>query len=120
MKTPTEFTVKVIQFIKAIPYGKVATYGQIAALAGKPHGARGVSWILHSSARIHKLPWYRVLGSSGTISIPRADRGYLRQKRLLKSEGVVFEGERIDLKKYGWSKKPRAVKKNRLTPRMFS
>lgn len=109
MKTPSPFALKVVALIKKIPKGKVATYGQIAALAGKPHAARGVSWILHSSSEKQALPWHRVLGSAGTISFPRLSSNYAKQKRLLKSEGVVFSAldEKIDLEKFQWSRRAR-------------
>ncbi len=106
--------------VKAIPKGKVATYGLIAKLAGKPHGARGVGWLLHSSTQLHHLPWQRVLNSKGTISFPKTTANYREQKRLLEKEGVLFQNGRIDLKKYLWSKRPKTEKRSRLTPRLFS
>jgi methylated-DNA-protein-cysteine methyltransferase-like protein len=57
MDEMTPFSKMVIRLIKKIPRGNVASYGQIAALAGNPRGSRGVSWILHSCSRSHKLPW---------------------------------------------------------------
>jgi methylated-DNA-protein-cysteine methyltransferase-like protein len=101
----TEFTKKVIKLIKAIPEGKVATYGLIAKLAGKPQGSRGVGWILHSSSHGHELPWQRVIKSGGTLSFPEMTEPYFRQKRLLELEGVTFTNGKIDLKKYLWDKK---------------
>ena len=108
----TEFTSKVIALIAKIPNGKVATYGQIAELAGKPHAARGVSWILHSSSKTHKLPWHRVLGSKGRISFPKRSRHYLKQLELLAKEGVEpEENSRIDLDSYQWRKpRPKTTK----------
>lgn len=118
MKRPTEFTVNVIRLIAAIPKGKVATYGQIAKLAGKPQGARGVSWILSSSTETHGLPWHRVLGAGGKIAFPPGSPWFARQKRFLKAEGVEFtEPGRVDLNVYGWKK--RAPKAKRAGPRMF-
>lgn len=101
----TEFTKKVIKYIKAIPEGKVATYSLIANLAGKPQGSRGVGWILHSSSYAHELPWQRVIKSGGKLSFPEMSEPYLRQKRLLELEGVVFTNGKVDLKKYLWEKK---------------
>lgn len=92
--------------IKAIPEGKVATYGQIARLAGKPHGSRGVSWILSSCTRAYQLPWFRVIGSKGAISIPWGTPGFQKQKRLLSEEGVsVAEDGRVHMKTFQWKKK---------------
>jgi methylated-DNA-protein-cysteine methyltransferase-like protein len=98
----TEFTKRVCSIITAIPRGCVATYGQIAALAGNPRSARQVAWILHSSSERYRLPWHRVIGGGGTISLPRG-RGYEEQKSLLLGEGVSFNAEdRIDIRHYGW------------------
>lgn len=104
-KAPTEFTVKVIAAIRRIPKGKVSTYGAIAAMAGKPHGARGVSWILHSSSETKGLPWHRVVGSPGRISLPRDSRSYATQKKRLEAEGVeVSDSGEIDLGRFQWKK----------------
>lgn len=123
MKEPSAFSKKVISLISQVPRGKVATYGQIAKLAGKPQGSRGVSWILHSSSKAHQLPWQRILGSTGKISFPPGSAEFKKQKRLLISEGVEFDGDdTIDLTKFQWKKKAAAVKKTKTTnkPRMFS
>ena len=118
MSAPSEFTTKVISTIQKIPAGQVATYKQIAALAGKPHGSRGVAWILHSCSKSHKLPWQRVLNAQGKISFPPGSAHFKRQRTLLQKEGVVFaENGKIDMTKFQWKKKP-AVKKNR--PKIFS
>ena len=110
----TEFSTKVIQMIKKIPRGKVATYGQIAALAGRPHAARGVSWILSSSSGAHKLPWHRVLNAKGEIAFPWTSRHFTKQKNLLEAEGVeVTEPKQIDLTKFQWKKKPPVTKTRR-------
>lgn len=85
---PTLFTERVIDIIRAIPEGKVLTYGAVAALAGNPRGARQVSRILHSSSEKHNLPWHRVINSRGCISLPPGGREV--QRKLLEDEGVVF------------------------------
>lgn len=103
----TEFSLKVIALIRKIPKGRVATYGQIAALAGKPHAARGVSWILHSSSKLHGLPWHRILGAKGRISFPKASRHFLSQQRLLAKERVrVADDGTVDLAEFQWDRKP--------------
>jgi methylated-DNA-protein-cysteine methyltransferase-like protein len=104
MDTRTEFSKQVIKLITAIPKGKVATYGQIAKLAGKPHGARGVGWLLHSSTRSRRLPWQRVIKAGGRLSFPEWSSTWSLQKRLLEKEGVILNNGRIDLKKYLWNK----------------
>jgi methylated-DNA-protein-cysteine methyltransferase related protein len=102
----TPFTREVKRVLRSIPRGRVATYGQIAAMAGRERAARGVAWILHSSAESAGLPWHRVIGGGGAISLPRG-RGYEEQRRRLLAEGVaVGPRGRIDLKRYRWE--PRA------------
>lgn len=117
----SKFTEKVIKQILLIPSGKVATYKQIASLAGKPHGARGVSWILHSCSTTYKLPWHRVLNSKGTISFDKKSHNYREQKKRLEKEGVVFsETSQINLTKFQWKKKPAKKKPRAGGPQMFS
>ena len=93
-----EFTEKVLTIIKSIPYGKVMTYGQIAAVAGNPWGARQVSRILHSMSNNNDLPWHRVVNAKGSISL--RGEGELLQKSLLVDEGVIFHDGYIDLNVY--------------------
>jgi len=96
------FTTAVIACIRNIPPGKVATYGQIGALAGKPTGARQVARILHAMSRKHHLPWHRVVNKQGRISLPRYD-GYEMQRARLESEGVVFDADgRIAFDRFLW------------------
>lgn len=105
MGKPTEFTKKVLSTIKKIPKGKVATYAQIAKLAGKPQGVRGVVWILHSSSGTNDLPWHRVINAKGRISFAEMSEQWFRQKGLLEKEGVIFtEGDVVDLEIYQWKK----------------
>lgn len=117
-----DFSNQVIKIIKRIPSGRIATYGQVAELAGKPHGARGVAWILHSSSSLYGLPWHRVLNSKGRISFPVDSILYQKQLRLLKREGVEFSSDqRLDLRKYQWARKPKPKKaKVSKKPQMFS
>lgn len=96
------FTTQIVQLIKQIPPGKVCTYGTLAALAGNPRGARQVSWTLRTQTEKEQLPWHRVVGGQGKISIIDSD-GYQLQKGLLSQEGILFDDhDRIDLKKQGW------------------
>lgn len=118
-KDLSDFSKEVIRWIKKIPRGKIATYGQIAKLAGKPQGSRGVVWILHSSSKAYGLPWQRVLNSKGRIAFPLDSREFTRQKNLLKREGILVQDNgNIDLKVFLWNKKPRRAPSK--TPRMFS
>jgi methylated-DNA-protein-cysteine methyltransferase-like protein len=96
------FSKHVIQIIKQIPTGKVASYGQIATYAGNPRASRQVAWILHSCSRKENLPWHRVINSKGRISLP-LNYGYELQKALLENEGIMFkEDGSIDLAVYLW------------------
>lgn len=100
MKSP--FTAKVINIVKNIPHGKVATYGIIAAHANNHRGARQVARILHSSSRKYDLPWHRVVNRNGKISLKHGD-GYELQKQMLENEGVIFdEYDKIDFEKHLW------------------
>ena len=99
MRAP--FTERVVKLVRRIPRGKVATYGQIAVLAGNAYASRQVAWLLHSLSDKEKLPWQRVINSRGTISL-RAQAGE-RQRSLLEREGVQFGLHgRIELARYLW------------------
>lgn len=121
MSEPGPFTLKVLSVIKKIPRGRVATYSQVAGLAGKPHASRGVAWILNSMSKKYKLPWQRVLSSKGKIAFKPGTHHFRMQRRLLESEGVKVDRETgaIDMKRYQYRKKPRALPR-RLQPRMFA
>jgi len=102
---PETFHTRAVRLIQRIPKGKVATYGQIATLAGDPRGARQVVRILNSSWKKEKLPWHRVINRNGQISLPPSG-GYELQRSLLEKEKVVFGlNDTIDLKRFLW--KPR-------------
>ncbi len=97
-----DFKLQVIELIKAVPPGKVATYGQIARMAGHARGARLVSYILHALSEKHGLPWHRIVNRRGGISL-KPGYGYELQRVLLEREGVAFDAAGlIDLNKYGW------------------
>jgi methylated-DNA-protein-cysteine methyltransferase-like protein len=96
------FTARAIEVMRSIPRGKVATYAQVAAVAGSPLAAQQVVRVLHSLSRAERLPWQRVINSRGSISLPRG-AGFEEQKALLEAEGVaVKEDGRIDMNKYLW------------------
>jgi len=99
----TDFTRRALAVIRAVPRGRVATYGQIADLAGNPRAARQAVRLLHSSSETEGLPWHRVVSGRGTVSLPPG-RGYEEQRALLEAEGVLFDDRgRIDLKRFGWT-----------------
>jgi methylated-DNA-protein-cysteine methyltransferase-like protein len=85
-------TLAVAAAIRRIPRGKVSTYGAVADAAGYPRNARHVSKVLN---QVPGLPWQRVLGSGGRISLP--GEYALEQRFLLEAEGVRFRGRRVDL-----------------------
>jgi len=97
-----DYSSEVIRLIKAIPSGKVATYGQIAYMTGLHPSVRRVVWILHSCSEKENLPWHRVVNRKGEISL-KPGAGYERQKELLEQEGIVFgTNDRIDLDRFLW------------------
>lgn len=81
--------------IRRIPRGRVSTYGAVAKVAGYPRCARHVSKVL---SQVPGLPWQRVLGSGGRISLSR-EYGF-EQRFLLEAEGVRFKGRRVDMATY--------------------
>jgi len=91
--------------VKRIPKGRVATYGQVARLAGVPGHARLVGYALHSLREGTDVPWHRVVNAQGRISLPPDPEAGGFQRALLESEGVVFGASgSIDLKKHQWKK----------------
>ena len=89
--------------VRRIPRGKVATYGQIAALAGLAGQARLVGYAMHALPAGTHVPWQRVLNARGMISLRRGGGGELQQRFLLEREGVAFDSRgRVSFKRYGW------------------
>ena len=89
--------------VQRIPAGRVASYGQVAALAGSPGAARAVGWTLASTPDGNILPWQRVVNASGRISSRGEPAWEAVQKAMLEAEGVVFDASgRIDLDRFGW------------------
>jgi len=96
------FSDLVIKIVKTIPKGKIASYGQIALIAGEPRAARQVGWILNQQSD-ERTPWWRVINNSGRISIKHPEISALEQKELLEKEGIkVTKNFEIDMKKYRW------------------
>ena len=82
-------------FVRAIPPGRVMTYGQLADLADPPLRARAVGWAMHQCPE--DVPWWRVVNAAGRCSVGA------RQERKLAKEGVVFREGRLDLARLRWS-----------------
>ena len=92
------------QVIALIPKGRVATYGQVAELAGLHGGARRVGRLLSQLPNGTRIPWHRVINASGGISLPRRSDGYAQQKSRLEKEGVQFNAAgRVSLRRFRWS-----------------
>ena len=96
------FTMRVVEIIRAIPFGMVLTYGGVAALAGNHRAARQVVRVLHSSSGKERLPWHRVINKEGRIAL-RESQGFALQRTLLVQEGVEVTADgRIDLSRHLW------------------
>lgn len=89
--------------VAEIPRGRVASYGQIADLAGLPRRARLVGYALSTTPPGLALPWHRVINAKGMISFPEGTEGYESQVDRLAAEGVELIGGRIDLVQYRWT-----------------
>lgn len=95
---------RIYEVVRRIPYGRVATYGQVALLAGNPRWARVVGYALHANPDPAGIPCYRVVNRLGEVSPAFAFGGGNRQAALLQSEGVEFGPDgRIDLARFGWN-----------------
>lgn len=101
---PDEIGGRVLDVVRKIPPGTVATYGQVAALVGRPRNSRQVGKILGGLRPKDKVPWHRVVNAQGKIS----ERGEARgteslQRRLLETEGIKFsKAGRIRMEDYAW------------------
>jgi methylated-DNA-protein-cysteine methyltransferase related protein len=96
------FFARVYALVRAIPPGRVWTYGEVARALGVPRGARAVGWALRglSDRRAARVPWHRVVGRGGRIS-PRDGSGMAEQRARLEAEGVRFASGRVDLSRHG-------------------
>lgn len=89
--------------VRRIPKGRVATYGQIAELAGLEGHARQVGYALHNLPERNDVPWHRVINARGEISPRTSGDSHELQRMLLEAEGIELDlGGRMDLKKYRW------------------
>ncbi len=95
--------------VRRIPKGRIATYGQVAALAGMPRAARQVGYALSALESDTRVPWQRVVNARGEVSERTVGSGDVVQRALLEDEGVAFDGSgRISLARYQW--KPRSAR----------
>ncbi|MES2354022.1 MAG: MGMT family protein [Pseudomonadota bacterium] len=97
---------RIYAIVKKIPAGKVATYGQIAALACMPRNARQIGYALHRLPENSGIPWQRVINAKGEVSPRTWSENHLLQRILLEAEGVEFDDAgRVVLARFRW--KPR-------------
>jgi methylated-DNA-protein-cysteine methyltransferase related protein len=98
--------IRIWQTVQLIPQGAVATYGQIADLAGLPGRARLVGKALgkvpEAGWQNQVVPWYRVINSQGKISFPINSESFVKQKGLLQEENVIVQGAKIKLPEFQW------------------
>lgn len=101
---------RIYAVVRRVPHGRVATYGQVAALAGIKGQARQVGYAMHALPAGSSVPWHRVINARGEVS-PRAQFGEeLRQRLLLEAEGVEFdERGRVRLPRYQWRPRRRGA-----------
>ena len=98
-----ELAPMIFQLIAQIPYGRVASYGQIARLAGIPKHSRLVGYVLKHMDADSSLPWYRVINSQGKISLSKLnDQGQNIQAQLLMAEGILVIGDKVKMKEFQW------------------
>lgn len=93
---------KIWQVVLAIPPGKVASYGQVAEMAGLGRQARYIGRALGKLPRGHSVPWYRVIRSNGQIAFPEGSETYCKQVGLLKAEGVEVVNGRVAMRRFRW------------------
>ena len=110
---PPETTyARIYAVVRRIPYGRVATYGQVAELAGLPGHARQVGYALHALPSSTALPWHRVINAAGAISLRRMPGYELTQRQLLEEEGVGFDLRgRVRLSAVRWRPRVRAARR---------
>ena len=93
---------RIYETIRDIPAGSVASYGQVAEIAGIPRGARQVGWALRQLPQDHDVPWHRVVTASGRIAFPRDSAAFRRQHDLLLAEDVPVVSGRVDMESSRW------------------
>ncbi|HEX5386476.1 MAG TPA: MGMT family protein [Gemmatimonadales bacterium] len=94
---------RIYAIVRRIPRGRVATYGQVAALARLPGHARQVGYAMHALSRATTVPWHRVINARGEVSCRAMPGAALTQRMLLEREGVQFDGRgRVRLERVQW------------------
>ena len=104
---------RIYAVVRRIPKGRVATYGQVAELAGLAGHARQAGYAMSALPEGSRVPWHRVINARGEISARSSfdgDDAVSEQQRRLEDEGVMFNAGRVDLQRYRW--KPRRPRRN--------
>ena len=94
-------TRRIYEAVKQIPRGKVATYGQVASMAGNPKMSRAVGNALHKNPDPDGIPCYRVVNAKGELAGAFAFGGADVQANLLRADGIEVIDNKVDLAKYG-------------------
>lgn len=94
---------KIWQVVLSVPAGKVASYGQIAEMAGLGRQARYIGRALGKLPSGHNVPWYRIIRSNGQIAFPSGSDTFQRQKALLEAEGVTVSDGRVSMSRFRWN-----------------
>ena len=105
MTSTQSFKEKVYAVAAKIPAGKVATYGQLAALAGSTGAARAVGMAMRMNQDTKSVPCHRVVGSTGALTGYAFGNGIPQKEKMLRAEGVAFNGKKVDLSTSGWKPK---------------
>lgn len=107
---------RIYNVVRRIPRGRVATYGQVAELAGLAGHARQVGYALHATPDDDVIPWHRVINAKGEVSLRKMPGCDSFQRALLEDEGIVFDLRgRVSLVRFGW--KPRVARRAEKTKR---
>ena len=106
---------RVYAVVMRIPRGRVATYGQVAAVAGMPHAPRVAGYALHALPPGSPVPWHRVVAAGGRLSLGKLDpSGALTQRMRLEHEGVRFDARGcVNMDKHTWRPRARAATRTR-------
>ena len=102
--SPERFDRDVYAVVRRVPAGRLVTYGQVAAMVGRPRAARAVGGAMGRCPAA--VPWHRVVNAAGRISRRARAAGMVTQRLLLEREGVALRRGRVDLARYGWNGAP--------------
>ncbi|MDJ0698458.1 MAG: MGMT family protein [Woeseiaceae bacterium] len=93
---------RIWETIRDIPSGRVASYGQVAEIAGIPRGARQTAYALRVAPDDLELPWFRVITASGKLAFKPGTAAFRRQRDLLRDDGVTVTAGKVDMDEFRW------------------